>query len=181
MPKRESLSSSISAAAIWGLWTADATAVTNAVNALTLGNGNDTPESDYEGLYQALTGAGRDLPLQRLVGDGIARADQGELHGRGHVCVRHGERWFPRLHRHTDGSLLLYTEYTYPDQIAAAILLVAIVAAVVLTYRGRKDSKKQDISDQVAVKASDRLRIVKMDAVKSQPAPAPEAGEGAPQ
>ncbi|HEX7225410.1 MAG TPA: hypothetical protein VF367_07515 [Candidatus Limnocylindria bacterium] len=42
--------------------TTDATAVTNAVNALTLGDGNDTPESGYEGLYQALTGAGRDLP-----------------------------------------------------------------------------------------------------------------------
>ena len=83
-----------------------------------------------------------------------------------------------------DLGLLLYTDYMYPDQIAAAILLVAIIAAVVLTFRGRKDSKKQNISDQVAVKASDRLRVVKMDAVKPQPAPtasAPEAGEGAAQ
>lgn len=83
-----------------------------------------------------------------------------------------------------DLGLLLYTDYMYPDQIAAAILLVAIIAAVVLTFRGRKDSKKQNISDQVAVKASDRLRVVKMDAVKPQPAPtasAPEAGEGATQ
>ena len=82
-----------------------------------------------------------------------------------------------------DLGVLLYTEYTYPDQIAAAILLVAIVAAVVLTYRGRKDSKKQNISDRVAVKASDRLRIVKMDAVKPQPAvaaaPVSEAGDNA--
>ena len=84
-----------------------------------------------------------------------------------------------------DLGLLLYTEYTYPDQIAAAILLVAIIAAVVLTMRGRKDSKKQNISDQVAVKASDRLRIVKMDAVKPQivvtDTSAPEAGNGAAQ
>ena len=82
-----------------------------------------------------------------------------------------------------DLGVMLYTEYTYPDQIAAAILLVAIIAAVVLTYRGRKDSKKQNISDQVAVKASDRLRIVKMDAVKPQPAvaaaPVSEAGDNA--
>jgi NADH-quinone oxidoreductase subunit J len=83
-----------------------------------------------------------------------------------------------------DLGVMLYTEYTYPDQIAAAILLVAIIAAVVLTYRGRKDSKKQNISDQVAVKASDRLRVVKMDAVKPQPvatAPAPEASDNAAQ
>lgn len=80
-----------------------------------------------------------------------------------------------------DLGLLLYTEYMYPDQIAAAILLVAIIAAVVLTMRGRKDSKKQNISDQVAVKAADRLRIVKMDAVKPQIATSPEAGEGAAQ
>jgi NADH-quinone oxidoreductase subunit J len=84
-----------------------------------------------------------------------------------------------------DLGLLLYTEYMYPDQIAAAILLVAIIAAVVLTMRGRKDSKKQNISDQVAVKASDRLRIVKMDAVKPQivvtDTSTPEAGNGAAQ
>lgn len=84
-----------------------------------------------------------------------------------------------------DLGLLLYTEYTYPDQIAASILLVAIIAAVILTLRGRKDNKKQVISDQVAVKASDRLRVVKMDAVKPQPAvtetSAPETGDGATQ
>ena len=82
-----------------------------------------------------------------------------------------------------DLGLLLYTQYTYPDQVAAAILLVAIIAAIILTFRGRKDSKKQVIADQVAVKAADRLRVVKMDAVKPQPAveaaPAPEAGDGA--
>lgn len=84
-----------------------------------------------------------------------------------------------------DLGVMLYTEYTYPDQIAASILLVAIIAAVVLTMRGRKDSKKQNISAQVAVKASDRLRVVKMDAVKPQPAvtdaSATEAGNSAAQ
>ena len=82
-----------------------------------------------------------------------------------------------------DLGLLLYTQYTYPDQIAAAILLVAIIAAIILTYRGRKDTKRQVIADQVAVKAADRLRVVKMDAVKPQPAvtaaPDSEAGDGA--
>lgn len=84
-----------------------------------------------------------------------------------------------------DLGLLLYTQYTYPDQVAAAILLVAIIAAIVLTFRGRKDNKKQVIADQVAVKAADRLRVVKMDAVKPQPAvtetSATEAGNGAAQ
>lgn len=83
-----------------------------------------------------------------------------------------------------DLGLLLYTQYTYPDQVAASILLVAIIAAIILTLRGRKDNKKQVIADQVAVKAADRLRVVKMDAVKQQPAvtpaPASEAGDGAP-
>jgi NADH-quinone oxidoreductase subunit J len=82
-----------------------------------------------------------------------------------------------------DLGLLLYTQYTYPDQVAAAILLVAIIAAIILTYRGRKDTKRQVIADQVAVKAADRLRVVKMDAVKPQPAvtaaPESEAGDGA--
>ena len=82
-----------------------------------------------------------------------------------------------------DLGLLLYTQYTYPDQVAASILLVAIIAAIILTLRGRKDNKKQVIADQVAVKAADRLRVVKMDAVKQQPAvtpaPASEAGDGA--
>lgn len=84
-----------------------------------------------------------------------------------------------------DLGMMLYTQYPYPDQIAAAILLVAIIAAVVLTFRGRKDSKKQVIADQVAVKAADRLRVIKMDAVKPQPAVAEtsstEAGNGAAQ
>ena len=50
--------------------------------------------------------------------------------------------------------------------IAAVILLVAIVAAIALTLRERKDSKAQNPGDQVRVKASDRLRMVKMPAVQ---------------
>ncbi len=62
---------------------------------------------------------------------------------------------------------VLYTTYVYPVQIAAVILLVAIVAAIALTLRERKDSKHIDASLQVRVKAADRMRIVKMDATKS--------------
>jgi NADH-quinone oxidoreductase subunit J len=61
---------------------------------------------------------------------------------------------------------LLYTEYLYPLQLAAAILLIAIVAAIVLTMRKRTGQKLQDIGAQVAVNAKDRVRIVKVAAVK---------------
>ena len=56
----------------------------------------------------------------------------------------------------------LFTRYAYPAQLAACILLVASVAAIVLTLRTRGGAKPQDIAKQVAVRAKDRLRIVKM-------------------
>ncbi len=61
---------------------------------------------------------------------------------------------------------VLYTEYVYPFEIAAMILLVAIVAAIVLTMRKRPGLKAQDIARQVAVKKEDRVRLVKMDPEK---------------
>ena len=59
---------------------------------------------------------------------------------------------------------VLYTEHVYAFEIAAVILLLAIVAAITLTMRRRPGLKVQNISKQVAVKAGDRLRVVKMDA-----------------
>ena len=73
-------------------------------------------------------------------------------------------------------GILLYTEYLYPVQVAALILFVALVAAIALTLRERKDSKFQNAGDQVRVKARDRVSLVKMDAVKPAPA-APAATE----
>ena len=61
---------------------------------------------------------------------------------------------------------LLYTKYLYPFELAAALLLIAIVAAIVLTRRHRAGLKVQDISAQVAVHAADRIRIVKMKSEK---------------
>ena len=68
-----------------------------------------------------------------------------------------------------DLGKLLYSGYVYPVQIAAVILLVAIIAAIALTLRERKDSKHIGASAQISVKASDRLRLVKVAA--TQPAP----------
>lgn len=61
---------------------------------------------------------------------------------------------------------VLYTVYAYPFEIAGAILLVAIVAAIVLTMRRRPDTKYQRPADQVTVNRHDRVRIVKMDSEK---------------
>jgi NADH-quinone oxidoreductase subunit J len=63
---------------------------------------------------------------------------------------------------------VLYTDYVYPFEIAAVILLVAIIAAISLTLRRREGTKHQDPSKQVQVKRSDRVRLVKMDAEKSE-------------
>lgn len=57
---------------------------------------------------------------------------------------------------------LIYTDYVYPFEIAAVILLVAIVAAIALTLRRRKDSKYQNPSRQVAVRREERVRMVSM-------------------
>ena len=57
---------------------------------------------------------------------------------------------------------LLYTEYVYPFEIAAVILLVAIVAAIALTLRRRKQSKYIDPKKQIGVRSQDRVRIVSM-------------------
>ena len=68
---------------------------------------------------------------------------------------------------------LLYTEYLYPVEIAAVILLVAMIAAIALTLRKRKDSKAMNPADQIRVRASDRIKLVKVDSTK--PAQKPDA------
>ena len=71
---------------------------------------------------------------------------------------------------------LLYSEYLYPIEIAAVILLVAMIAAIALTLRQRKDSKAVSPSQQIRVRASDRLTVVKMAVTQKPVAPAaPEA------
>ncbi|MDH4053618.1 MAG: NADH-quinone oxidoreductase subunit J [Rubrivivax sp.] len=74
-------------------------------------------------------------------------------------------------------GIQVYTNYLYPLQIAAVLLLVAIVAAIALTLRGRKTSRHQTPGDQVRVKKADRLRIVKMTPERPSP-PSPAAPEG---
>ncbi|MEO8308890.1 MAG: NADH-quinone oxidoreductase subunit J [Pseudomonadota bacterium] len=63
---------------------------------------------------------------------------------------------------------VLYTKYVYPFELAAMLLLVAIIAAIVLTMRKRRGLKVQDINAQVAVRAEDRVRIIKMPVEKRE-------------
>ena len=64
----------------------------------------------------------------------------------------------------TELGTALYTKYLYPFERAAVLLLVAIIAAIVLTMRRREGLKVQDISAQVAVRREDRVRVLKMPA-----------------
>ena len=73
----------------------------------------------------------------------------------------------------------IYTNYLYPLQLAAVLLLVAIIAAIALTLRARKDSRHMDPSQQVRVKKADRVRLVKMDATVEKPSTPKQEG-GAP-
>jgi NADH-quinone oxidoreductase subunit J len=63
---------------------------------------------------------------------------------------------------------ILYTDYVYPFEIAAVILLVAIVAAIALTLRRRKDNTRQVPAEQVAVKRAERVRLVSMPSEKKE-------------
>jgi NADH-quinone oxidoreductase subunit J len=65
-------------------------------------------------------------------------------------------------------GVLLYTVYVYPFEIAAVVLLVAIVAAIALTMRRRSDTRHQRPEDQVKVRREDRVRLVKMPAEPKQ-------------
>jgi NADH-quinone oxidoreductase subunit J len=69
----------------------------------------------------------------------------------------------------TELGRVLYTDYLLPFELASVVLLVAIVAAIVLTLRDRKDSKSMNVADQVKVRRQDRIRIVRMPAVVETP------------
>ena len=74
-------------------------------------------------------------------------------------------------------GVAIYTQYLYPLQVAAVLLLVAIIAAISLTLRRRKDSRYLDPTEQVKARKADRLRIVQMPPV-IEPPPAPPAPPG---
>jgi NADH-quinone oxidoreductase subunit J len=62
---------------------------------------------------------------------------------------------------------LLYSKYLYPVEIAAVLLLIAMITAIALTLRERKDSKKIDPAQQVRVRARDRLELVRLEPTRA--------------
>ncbi len=88
-------------------------------------------------------------------------------HGLGGVDVGRGFVSEPANYSNTLAlGRVLYTRYAYPFELAAVLLVVAIVAAIALTLRRRPGMKVQDVSRQVAVRAEERLRVVKVSAEK---------------
>jgi NADH-quinone oxidoreductase subunit J len=71
---------------------------------------------------------------------------------------------------------LLYTDYLLPFELAAVVLLVAMIAAIALTLRRRKDTKYNNPTDQINIKRADRVRMVSMQSFK-EPAQAPDKKE----
>ena len=74
---------------------------------------------------------------------------------------------------------VIYTDYIFAFEVAGLVLLVAIIAAMALTMRHQKDSKRQRVSEQVKVRATDRVRVVKMPSEKTAATEAAEAAAAA--
>ena len=122
----------------------------------------------------------RHLPLAGLIGALIAL--EMALVLMGGFQLREAPAMDPALVKLGNTRLLgieVYTKYLYPLQVAAVLLLVAIIAAIALTLRRRKDSRHQDVPTQLRAKKADRLRIVPMKPVVDAPAAGASTGEQA--
>ncbi|MFH1872470.1 MAG: NADH-quinone oxidoreductase subunit J [Pseudomonadota bacterium] len=122
----------------------------------------------------------KNLPLGALVGLLLIGEMAAVLSGRYFGLANLPAHNLPANYSNTkELARVLYTEYAYPFEIASVVLLVAIVVAVMLTLRRRKDTKAMHPSDQIAVKSRDRMRLVKMAPEVELPAPAAQTGEKA--
>ena len=123
----------------------------------------------------------KNLPVAAFVGAAIVLELAAVLwHQFGSVRASYAPRLPPDYSNTRALGQLIYTEYVYAFEIAAVILLVAIVAAIALTLRRRAGVKFQNPSEQVRVRASDRVRLVRMPAVVPTAAPAPTESERQP-
>ena len=118
------------------------------------------------------------LPLGILVGGLLAAEMAVVLSGRFFGLTNLPPHDLPANHSNTkELARVLFTDYAYPFEIASVILLVAIIVAVMLTLRRRKDTRTMQASAQIAVKARDRMRLVKMASEVEDPVPAAKQGE----
>ena len=131
---------------------------------------------NMEGLRQ---GFWRHFPLAAVIGVVIALEMSYVLMGGFREPVKAASLVVPPVGAADSNTMqlgtLLYTQYLYPLEIAAVILLVAIIPAIALTLRRRKDSRSIDPSQQVNVRARDRMQVVKLPATQPAVAPAPPA------
>jgi NADH-quinone oxidoreductase subunit J len=115
-------------------------------------------------LERVREGFWRNLPLALVVGGILVIEMVAVLANRYYGAVA---REVPAGYSNTKAlGRVLYTQYAYAFEIAAVLLLVAIIAAIALTLRKRKDSRYQDPSVQVKVRREDRVRLVSMKAEK---------------
>ncbi len=110
------------------------------------------------------------FPLAALVGVVIALEMAAVLMGGFRIVEDPSVVVTPGSSNTKELGILLFTQYLLPLEVAAAILLVAMIAAIALTLRARKDSKYVSPGDQVRVKSRDRMTVVKMAATQAAPA-----------
>jgi len=118
-------------------------------------------------IEQLREGFWRNLPIALVVGGLMAFEMISVLAYRVYGMPRPNER--PLSYSNTkELGRLIYTDYVYAFEIAAVVLLVAIIAAIALTLRKRKDSRGQDPSQQVRARREDRVKLVSMPAEKDR-------------
>jgi NADH-quinone oxidoreductase subunit J len=115
-------------------------------------------------LERVREGFWRNLPLALLVG-GIMVAEMVAVLASRYFTTRVQELP-PGVSNTQQLGRILYTDYAYAFEIAAVVLLVAIIAAIALTLRARKDTRRQDPSAQVRVRRDERVRLVSMPSEK---------------
>ncbi|MDQ5881462.1 MAG: NADH-quinone oxidoreductase subunit [Pseudomonadota bacterium] len=107
------------------------------------------------------------LPLGAIVGI-VMVAELGAVLGANYVGVLEADA--PQTPAGTSNTKalgrLIYTDFVYPFELASVILLVAIIAAIAITYRGPKKTKYTDPAKQIRVQAKDRVRVLQMPAEK---------------
>jgi NADH-quinone oxidoreductase subunit J len=118
------------------------------------------------------------FPFAALVGVVIALEMSAVLMGGFRVAEAAGAAQ-PVVSNTKELGKVLFTQYIYPLEVAAAILLVAMIAAIALTLRTRKDSKYVSPGVQVRVKARDRMTVVKMASTQAAPEPTPVSAAAA--
>ena len=106
------------------------------------------------------------LPLGAAVGVLMAAEMAAVLAGRWFALTAPPRVVAPGYSNTKELGRLLYTDYAYAFEVAAVVLLVAIIAAIALTLRRRKDSRGQDPAEQVRVRRADRVRLVAMPSEK---------------